>query len=220
MRLTRHIHASWLHHPGSLIICLAMAFWGFSASAQPDSSTCGSLKNGYGPYDYRVDHKQLPIVEEYHFTPEVEAVIRGKSGSLGSDLDYTLRAFPNHHRALMAMVKLGEKLKASQAPGAQYSVECYFERAIRFRSDDAIARMIYATFLQKTRRDRDASAQLEVATTLAGDNAFTHYNIGLIYFDGKKYDEALVQAHRAYGLGISRPELREQLIAAGKWVEP
>lgn len=220
MRLTRHLPAPLCRHKAPWVIYLAMVFAAGNVAAQLSSSVCGTLKNGYGPYDYRVDRRQLPIVEEYHFTPEVEALVRGPSGSVGGDLGYTLRAFPNHPRALMAMMRLGEKLKTPQPPGAQYTVECYFERAARFRPDDAIVKMIYATFLQKNSRDRDAIAQLEVAATLAGDNAFTHYNIGLIYFDGKKYDEALVEAQRAYGLGVPMPELREQLKAVGKWIEP
>lgn len=220
MQLTRHSQAPPCRHKASWVIYLAMVVAAGNAVAQNNSSACGSLKNGYGPYDYRVDRQHLPIVEEYHFTPEVEATIRGKSGTVGGDLDYTLRAFPNHPRALMAMMRLGERLKTLQPPGAQYTVECYFERATRFRPDDPIVRMIYATFLQKNTRERDAMSQLGVATTLAGDNAFTHYNIGLIYFDGKKYDEALAEAQRAYGLGVPMPELREQLKAVGKWTEP
>ena len=63
---------------------------------------------------------------------------RAKPGELlgGGDLDYTLRAFPNHHVALMAMAKLGEKQKTARPAGAKYGVECYFQRAVSFRGDD------------------------------------------------------------------------------------
>jgi len=190
--------------------------------AQTANSACGSLDNGNnGPFDYLVERgRRLSTVEEFHFTPGVESLIRGQSGSVGQDLDYTLSAFPNHHRALMAIMRLGEKTKSSQPPGARYTVECYFQRAIRLRRDDTIARMIYATFLAKASRAQDAVTQLEVATTAAADNPFSHNNIGLVYFDLKEYDKALRQAHKAISLGFVQTTLREQLTRVGKWSEP
>lgn len=92
-------------------------------------------------------------------------------------------------------------------------------RAVQFKPDDTIARLIYATFLGKNARVPEAMQQLEQANTLAKDNAFTHYNIGLVYFDLKQYDKSLAQAHTAYGLGFPQPGLRDQLKAAGKWKE-
>ncbi|CAN5731171.1 hypothetical protein BH11PSE8_BH11PSE8_06380 [soil metagenome] len=191
------------------------------ARAQADRSACGSLQNAYGPLDYRTDRgEKLKIVEDYHFGPAVEALIRGVSSSVGADLDYTLRAFPNHHRALLAIMRLGEKTKSQTPTGAHFSVECYFDRAIRFRPDDTTVRMIYAMFLYSKAREADAAKQLEVANQLAEDNAFTHYNIGLVYFDNRDYQRALEQAHRAIELGFSRTELKEKLAAVGKWSEP
>jgi hypothetical protein len=52
------------------------------------------------------------------------------------------------------------------------------------------------------------------------DNPFTYYNAGLMYFELKKYDKSLQQAHRAYELGFVRPDLRNALKNVGKWVEP
>lgn len=175
----------------------------------------------YGPYDYRTDKSKLGIVEDYHFTPAVEALVRGSTGELpGLDLSYTLGAFPNHHRALLAMVRYGEKMKSPQPPGARYSVDCYFDRALRFRPGDVIVRMIYAKYLAKSARNPEAIQQLEQATAFARDNAFSHYNIGLIYFDLKDYERALRQAHKAIGLGFPLTALRDQLQSVGKWTEP
>lgn len=199
---------------------LAIALFSSMALAQSNFSPCGSLENQYGPFDYRLQKGKLNIVEQYHFTPNVESLVSGKSSTyVGGDLDYTLRASPNHHRALIAMMRLGEKLKTPQPQGLSYSVECYFERALRFRSDDSIVRMLYATYLFKNSREPEAGRQLELASESAGDNPFTHYNIGLIYLDLKKYDQALAQAHRAYSLGFTQPALREQLKSLGKWKE-
>lgn len=191
--------------------------------AQSGGAGCGPLfsEGQYGPYDYRTDRDKLPIVLGAHFTPEVEALIRGKTGTRpGTDIDYTLRAIPNNHRALLAMMRLGEKEKTSQPSGSRYSVQCWFERAITFRPDDAVVRMIYSSYLGKQGRLPEANAQLELATVHAKDNAFTHYNIGLHYFDLKNYDKALAQAHQAIALGFGQTALREQLQRVGKWSEP
>lgn len=193
------------------------------AVAQTAGASCGPLyaEGQYGPFDYRTDRDKLPIVLGAHFTPEVEALIRGKTSARpGTDIDYTLRAIPNNHRALMAMMRLGEKEKTPQPVGSRYSVQCWFERAITFRPDDAVVRMIYSTYLNKQGRLPEANAQLELATVHAKDNAFTHYNIGLHYFDLKNYDKALAQAHQAIALGFGQTELPEQLKRVGKWSEP
>ena len=189
------------------------------AVAQNQIDACGDLQNAYGPYDYRTDRDKLPIVERFHFTPEVETLIRGNTGLIGGDIDYTLRAFPNHHRALISMIKLGERTKSRQPPGAKYTVECYFDRAIRFKPDDTIVRMIFATYLNKNGHEREAIQQLDEGAKLAGDDPFAHYNAGLLYFDMKIYDKALQQAQVAYALGFPRPALRESLTAIGKWVD-
>lgn len=196
-----------------------------SAVAQTASSGsgCGTLfsQGQYGPWDYRTDRDKLPIVLGAHFTPEVEALIRGRTSALpGTDIDYTLRAIPNNHRALMAMMRLGEKEKTPQPTGSRYSIQCWFERAVTFRPDDAVVRMIYSTYLNKQGRAQEANAQLEMATVQAKDNGFTHYNIGLHYFDMKNFDKALAQAHKALALGFTQTALRDELQKVGKWSEP
>lgn len=190
--------------------------------AQADNSACGPLGNTFGPFDYRTERgENLRLVEGAHFLPYIEALVRGKTNvTPGPDIDYTLRAFPNNHRALLAMMRLGEKENTPQPQGSRYSVECWFTRAIQFRPDDTTVRMIYSTYLSKNKRVPEAVAQLEYATTTAKDNPFTHNNIGLVYFDMKIYDKALTQAHRAWALGFVRTELRDQLEKVGKWQEP
>ena len=97
------------------IFILGLGFMIFSQSrADVNDYVCGSLQNGYGPHDYRSDKDKLQIVEQYHMTPKVVNLVAGESGYIGGDLDYTLRAFPNHHVALMAMAKLGEKEKTDK----------------------------------------------------------------------------------------------------------
>jgi tetratricopeptide (TPR) repeat protein len=80
--------------------------------------------------------------------------------------------------------------------------------------------MIYSTYLSSNKRLPEAVAQLEQATAIAGESAFTHYNIGLAYYDLNIYDKALTQAHRALALDFQRTELQELLQKAGQWQEP
>ncbi len=191
------------------------------AFAQSGPALCGSLANGTnGPFDYRYDRDKVKIVEDYHFNAQVEALIAGQSGAIAADLDYVLRAFPNHHRALISMSRLGLRHKAAVAPNAPLSVECYFERAVRFRPDDTVARMLFAGYLRDTKRLEPAVKQIEQALSIGKDNAFTQYNAGMLFADMGLHERALQQAHKAAEMGYTRKELKDKLQAAGKWVEP
>ena len=184
---------------------------------------CGNLRSQfqYGPYDARTDLDKLQIVLVPHFPPVVEALIKGDTNRHpGGDIDYTLRAIPNYHRALIAIMRLGERDKTDQPRDTRYRVECWFQRAIAFAPDDAIVRMIYSTYLNSKKRAAEATSQLEIATGYAKENAFTHHNIGLHYFDLKNYERALSQAHKAIALGFERTDLADQLRSVGKWVDP
>lgn len=197
---------------GILVCSLSMA--------DVNDFACGSLQNAYGPFDYRSDKDKLAIVEAYHLTPNVINLTSPQSaGAVGGDLDYVLRAFPNHPIALMSMLKLGEKEKVIKPKGAKYGVECYFQRALRFRNDDATVKMIYASYLAKNGKKVEALTQLDEASRLEEDNAIINYNTGLIYFELRDYEKALFYAHRAYGLGFPLPGLREKLKRVGKWKE-
>lgn len=216
--------------------CVAVLLATASLSAQAQEavfSVCGGLNNSFGPYDYR-DHinsadfkansnNPLRLVQIAHFRPEMEMLIRGGQGEkseVGPEFDYTLRAFPNHHRALLALVRLADKQRLEKPRGMNYTVDCWFQRAVQWRPDDAIVRMIYADYLGSRNRSSDAFEQLKVATSLAKDNALTHNNIGMIYFDLKAYDKALEQAYVAAELGLTRPTLRDRLASVGQWREP
>lgn len=191
-----------------------------SSGAEVNDYICGGLQNGYGPYDYRSDKDKLSIVEQFHLTSNVITLTSAQSaGSVGGDLDYVLRAFPNHHVALNAMFRLGEKEKRPKPSGAKYSVECYFQRALRFRNDDAIVKTVYAAYLVKHGKSTEALNQLIEAAQLGEDNANVIYNTGLVYFDLKDYEKSLSYAHHAYRLGFPLPGLRDKLKRLGKWRE-
>lgn len=184
---------------------------------------CGELYGvGYGPFDYLERYSfqgELKIVEAHHFTYEVENLIRGKSGNLGGDLDYTLRAWPNHHRALVSLSKLSVRDKSTRIQGLKWPVECYFDRAIRFNSTDAKVRSIYGGYLSHRGRTKEAIEQLEIAVKLEPDNVTALYNLGLMYFKQKQYKKANDYAQKAYGFDFPLQGLKNKLIKAGKWQE-
>jgi hypothetical protein len=190
-----------------------------SAAAQSVPS-CGELTSSYGPYDYRTNRDMLPIVERHHFPVSVETLVKGVSGPVGAELNYVLTTFPNHHRALLAMTRLSERQRWQIPNGARYDIDCYYERALRFRPNDVVARLLYVAYLAKRNRRKDALAQLAAATGYAADNGFSHYNVGMQYLELGEHAKALDQAHRAQALGFEGTELRNRLKAAGRWSEP
>lgn len=183
---------------------------------------CGPLyvPTHVGPWDYRNDRHMLSIVEFGHYQPKVEALIAPMFQYFGADLAYTLKAFPNHHRALVTMVRLGQREKSLQPKAMQYSIECFFYRGIKFRPDDLIVRMIYAGWLHQQSRQKDAVVQLDYVVENAADDPFTHYNAGMVFADMQMWDRALQQAHKAQALGFERQELKSRLVSANKWQEP
>jgi tetratricopeptide (TPR) repeat protein len=206
------------------IAALSMALMAAgSTAAAPNtvkSNFCGDLKNGYGPFDYRArsEHvENFDLVESAHFTPEVENGIKGSSGQVGGDLDYTLRAIPNHHRALASMAKLAVRTKSLQLPGAKYPVECYFERASRFQPNDGGVKAEYGNYLYAMGKTDKAFQMFREAVELSPDNPTINYNVGLSYYQRKDYDNALLYAKKAYALGFPLPGLKNKLAAAGKW---
>lgn len=206
-----------------------VAFWlalGHTPLVQAEVSdaACGPIANAFGPYDYRTDKAHLPVVELHHFTPEVENLVSGNfrhpGSTVGGDLSYTLRAFPNHPKALMAMVRLGARERRDRPRHTSYGVECFLYRAWRFRNDDPVVRVIYASYLATHGRPEEALKHLEDAEALGADGPNFQYNLGLIYFDLKEYDKALTYAHLAYANGYSLPGLRAKLMKIGRWKEP
>lgn len=191
----------------------------FSAQAQ-EMNACGSLENAYGPFDYYVDKDKLPVVERHHFTPNVEFLRKELTSTFGGDIDYTLRAFPNHPRALATMIRLGEREESERPRGANYTIYCYLDRAIRFRPEDGAARLMLGTYLVRHKRRSEATEHLEAAVRNAGENANLHYNLGLVLFDLQDYEKALWHAQKAYALGYDLPGLRKKLESAGKWAAP
>ena len=188
------------------------------APGQVTTETCGEFYTAYGPFDFRtIGRMELRTVEINHFTPNVENLVKGETGPLGGDLAYTLRAIPNHPRALNSMARLARVEKRPVPKGARYSVDCWYEHAIQFAPNDPAVRVVIGINLLKDGDRQGAIKQLRIAEELAPENATVQYNLGLAYFDLKDFDRSLSHAKRAYELGFPLPGLRDKLVRAGKW---
>ncbi len=194
------------------------------------SPFCGDLANALGPLDYTnpKDRKTLPIVESVHFTPEVVS-LQESSGNILDGISYTLRVFPNHHRALhtITQYEIRERRKSQQknetykppmtVHGYPASAECYFDRAIRWRPNDPTVRLLHGLFLHLSGNLEQALAEYKVSERIQPNLADLQYNLGLLYFDKKQYDLAKEHAKKAYQLGYPLPGLRKKLITVGQW---
>ena len=179
---------------------------------------CGPLQNAFGPFDYRTAKPEArALVENAHFDEGVAALRRGLSSKLGGDIDYTLRAFPNHPRALTSMMNLARREKRERPDAAKYTISCYFDRALRFMPDDPSVRTVFGIFLLKQGKKTEAAEQLEEARRLSSDSPSVNYNLGLAYFELNDYDKAIEAAQKAYDGGFELPGLRNKLQQVGRW---
>ncbi len=202
----------------TLSLALAATLLSAEAATKP---FCGPLANGYGPFDFRTaSADQRKLVEEFHFTESVEQGVHGNTGTVGGDLDYTLRVFPNHVRALDTLIRLAPRYRSGVMQGAKYPVECYFERAVRFQPDDGAAWSQYARYLYALNQDARAVSMLEQAVKVDPDNPTVNYNYGLALAKRKQYAAALPYAQKAYAKEFPLPGLKQMLKAAGQWQEP
>lgn len=184
---------------------------------------CGGDPKGYGPFDYSKRHEirayDLEIVEGAHFTPEVENLIKGKtSGTPWGDLDYTLKAWPNHHRALLSIIRyklqIISKLRRNEP---EVVPECYLQRAINFSPKDAASYSLYAYYLYKRGYLDRAEKFYQKAIELGSENIKFRYSYGLLLIDLKRYDDAKIQANYVYKQKNAPSGLKNKLIKLGYW---
>ncbi len=184
------------------------------------ANLCGPLENAFGPFDYRtIAYENKRLVESAHFTPQVETLRAGQNGTIAGDLDYTLRAIPNHPRALMSMTRFAEIQRTSRPGGSRYPVECYFDRAVRFAPDDPMVRVLYGIFLAKARRSDEARQQLQRADSSPNTDPQIVYNLGIGYLELHDFERAKLYARKARDLGIPFSGLRDRLRRAGHPVD-
>lgn len=159
---------------------------------------------------------QLGVNERFHFTPNVENLISGENGSIPGDIDFMLRAWPNHHRALNSISRYQMRITRNQ-PKTLAAVECYFQRAINFSPNDSVSMLLYAIYLHKTDHLEEALSEYNNAMKLSPNDAQIQYNLALLLVDMEDYDEALEYAQKVYSEGFPLPGLKRRLTEAGYW---
>jgi tetratricopeptide (TPR) repeat protein len=193
---------------------------GQPAASEPTPG-CGTFqyeREHIGPLDYRhINPQVLKLVEDFHFSRQVEMLRKGQSSTIGGDLAYTLNAIPNHPRALRTTIEYFRRKGPEAALEMRMGLNCWLDRAMSYRPDDPIVRILVADELMRTGKRDDALSQLQVAEQHSGDSATVHYNLGLLYLDLKDYDRSVQHARKAYDLGAPLPGLKNKLAQAGKW---
>ncbi|MCQ8103101.1 hypothetical protein NP590_03185 [Methylomonas sp. SURF-2] len=185
---------------------------------------CTGGAQGYGPFDYtKLEDKQnLPIVEHSHFSADVENHIKGIGGYVPADLDYTLRAFPNHHRALLSVIRYKFKLTnklLTENRELLSPVECYLQRAIKFSPQDSASYALYGYYLHKIGHLTESSTIYQKALEIDNDNPKIAYSLSLLLIDMKEYERALKYAKIAYKNKKTPESLKLKLKNIGIWTE-
>ena len=176
----------------------------------------GGIHDYTDPEAWRPDG--VPIVNKHHFTPSVENLTAGiSSANPLDDLDFVLRAVPNHHRALNAVVRY--ELERGGTPPQYRSVECWFDRAFRFRPDDGAVWLIYGNYKSRKKQWDEAIKSYTRAKSLMPDNVEIDYNLGLLYLNTGDYAKAAEHAKVAYAQGYPLQGLKRKLADKGYAVQ-
>ncbi|WP_162883967.1 hypothetical protein [Chromatocurvus halotolerans] len=182
-----------------------------------DGGSCRGQGQGFGPFDYLgrgALADKLELVERYHFTTDMEQ-LRGRSRDLLANLDYTLRAWPNHHRALNAMIRHQLSLDSNQRFMLRDldipPVECYLQRATNFSPNDDMAYMLMGLLSHRQGYNERADAAYKRAVDLAPHNLQAKYNYGLFLLDMGKNNEAKKYADAVYAAGFPLQGLKKRL---------
>lgn len=216
-------------------IALVLSTLGPITVTRASEVDCGPLKNynDFGPFDYNDPENRVATgadpmgrikrVENVHFQDEMKALNLKQFSveRLTGEFVYTLRAFPNHPEALYAMSRL-EKLAGGKLPQKaitpftpKITADCFFDRAVRFRPEDAQVHFILAIHLHDRGRLAEAKEEYSTAEKLGLITANLYYNYGLLLTDLKEWGAALDYARKAYDGGFALDGLRRRLAAAG-----
>jgi len=208
------------------MLALAIATPCVHALAQQKPAATDDCPNDYD-YSISVDYRdakwqtKIRNIEFIHFNSDVENLVKGQTmAAVGGDIEFLLRYVPNHHRALYSLVKLGLRDKTEMPFQTKpYTIICWLNRASVYSPDDGKVYLITGIYLARLGRNDAALKALLDADRLIPEDSNVQYNLGLVYFDLKDYDQALNRAKRAYQLGFPLPGLRNKLQQAGHWRE-
>jgi len=189
-----------------------------------NGDACSGGGQGYGPFDYLERGRfknELQLVEMAHFTSGIENLSNGnEGGSIEGNLNYTLRAWPNHPRALLSVIRLQLNINKKLSKGPlETPPECYLQRAIYFSPDDTSSYSLYGYYLKQLGRLEDAAKYYEKAVKLSPKDAKIAYSFSLLLIDLKRYEEAVKYAKIAYSNPRAPQKLKQLLKSQGVWAD-
>lgn len=216
------------------LLLLPWLLWTRIEAAQLGEGACGPvpLPGQTILYDYLNQDDpfvagNMKLLWEHHLSNVDPDIANGRIQDALYQLDFTLRYCPNHYWALRKIVQIQ---KAN--PGVVYdpgrgktdvptefdpTPECYFDRALRFQPRDPNMHLLFGIYYQQMRKLDDALDQYRLAEAMQPGSSEVQYNMGLVYFEQKQYDEAAARARRAYELGYPLPGLKNKLKSVGRW---
>lgn len=211
----------------TLLTILPLFIVVFSQISSAQDPFCSmDLSNHYGPYDFYdpANHQgntRVNIVVGAHLTQSMLQMKRGNTGlEISTDLDYTLRAIPNHPQALDLASRLERAVRLGQKPKSERldrTVNCYFLRALKLNGDVPETLYVWGLHFQRNGKLKEAHDRFEKAEELGIGDALFDYNYGLLYFSLGDMKQAKTYADKAYGAGVAFPGLRNKLKNASAW---
>jgi tetratricopeptide (TPR) repeat protein len=193
-----------------------------------------NLANGYGPWDYYNPKSHVPTsstpmgpvrrVTNVHLKPQMLRLTGRATGTISGDLDYTLRAIPNHPLGLDLASRLELRLATTAAKQLNSffsyekmvrNAECYFRRALSLNNRTAETYFIYGIHLHRNKKYQEAAVAYEKALSLKDTNIEANYNYGLTLVKLERYSEAEIQAVKAYSKGYPLSGLKNLLTKKG-----
>jgi tetratricopeptide (TPR) repeat protein len=175
----------------------------------------GLYNNDY--YASKISREGLTLiqsVELYHLGPAEQNLHAKRYRAAAGEIDFMLRAFPNHPKALQLMVNLCAQWKS---PVCAVQLGEKFEKAIAVNPNAPTTYVVLGNLHQSIGQFANAIESYKRALQLDADSVNAEYNLGLAYLETKQFDLANEHAQRAYELGAPLPGLRDKLMKAGKW---
>jgi tetratricopeptide (TPR) repeat protein len=205
----------------------------------------------FGPYDYyKPPAGALQLVERAHMGAVIASDRhQGNWCAYYGNLDYTLRAIPNHPKALVLMAEYLDvrapcsnnnalssssgksplELAAAIEAGSWHerTADYYFQKGIGYKPKDAPkstvdyaeTRVLYGKYLYSHGRPEDAMNQFKEAIKREPRSAEAHYYLGLILFEKNDTEAAKQHIQTGYKIGQPPAELKQKLISIGQWRE-
>jgi tetratricopeptide (TPR) repeat protein len=182
--------------------------------------SCGppvAIDGGRHDYRQRLNDPELDRLSklqvQFHLEPALKALQTGYWTNVFSNLDFTLKHWPNYEPALRLLVD------AAFTPGAprNHRAHCYLLWGRDFAPNDPAVWSSSALYYWRKRDLEAASLMWRQALELDPASAEIQYNLGLVSFAQKDYTKAREYARAAYDAGYPLPGLRKKLESVGRW---